>query len=106
MAQDELLLEVAHHEEVADMPVDAHLSRRGLARLSLRYPELTAELRSQTGTNEEFELLCSAFEEACDALDAWRRSGASGHEVREAEYAAIVSELESELVELCRKPKN
>jgi len=54
--------------------------------------------------DEDFTALCAAYDEACDALDAWRRSGSPHAGARVKEYQELVSELEADVMQfLARK---
>jgi hypothetical protein len=75
-------------------------ARNGRARLSLRRPAIRADLTDFTDPSGEFDLLCAAYEEACIALDGWRRSASDVAETRVSEYQKLVDELELDLTQI------
>ena len=77
----------------------SQLGRRGLARLALRRPGLRGRLVTFDDPSGEFEALCSAYEEACCALEGWRQSSAEYADLRVAEYQQLVADLESDLMQ-------
>ena len=70
---------------------------QGLARLALRWPDLRERLAAVEDPTGDFEALCAAYEEACRALDYWRRSTAENAGSLSREYQDIVQDLEAEL---------
>jgi hypothetical protein len=69
-----------------------------LARLALRWPDLRERLATVDDPAGNFEALCTAYEEACCALDYWRRSAAGNAELRTSEYLELVKDLEQDLM--------
>jgi hypothetical protein len=49
--------------------------------------------------DEDFASLCAAYDDACDALDAWRRSGSPNAGNRVVEYQELVSDLEADVMQ-------
>ena len=69
----------------------------GLARLALRCPHIRERLPTVKDPTGDFESLCAAYEEACCALDYWRRSAAENAGSLSQEYQDLVQDLEAEL---------
>jgi hypothetical protein len=80
--------------------LDFKYAKNGLARLALRWPLLRNRLAVFEDRTGEFEPLCAAYEEACQALDGWRRSSCEHADLRVAEYQDLVNELEMDLMKL------
>ena len=70
---------------------------QGLARLALRWPDIRERLAAVRDPTGDFESLCAAYEEACCALDYWRRSATENAGSLSREYQDIVQDLEAEL---------
>lgn len=70
---------------------------QGLARLALRWPDVRERLATVNDPTGDFEMLCAAYEEACRALDYWRRSAAENAVSLSQEYHDLVQDLEAEL---------
>jgi len=70
---------------------------QGLARLALRWPDLRERLAALEDPTGDFESLCTAYEEACCALDYWRRSPAENAGLLSKEYHDLVRDLEADL---------
>jgi hypothetical protein len=66
--------------------------------LFLRWPSLRKRLATLDDPTGDFESLCAAYEEACDALDRWRQSEAGNAELRVGEYTELVKDLELDLM--------
>jgi hypothetical protein len=81
-------------------PMRHESSEQGLARLALRWPAHRRRLALLRDGDEDFASLCAAYDEACDALDAWRRSGSPNAGTRVMEYQELVSELEADVMQL------
>ena len=77
----------------------SQLAKRGLARLTLRWPQLRSALLDFKAPTDDFESLCAAYEEACQALDIWRQSTAETAELRATEYQHLVKDIELDLIQ-------
>jgi len=75
-------------------------SGQGLSRLALRWPSHRRRLAALCEDSEDFASLCAAYDEACDALDAWRRSTSPNAESRIVEYQQLVADLEQDVMQL------
>jgi hypothetical protein len=73
--------------------------RRGLARLMLRWPEKRAELVRRAQQDARFCELCEAYESACEAIEYWTHSSAPTAEERAAEYRALASATEHDILD-------
>jgi hypothetical protein len=68
--------------------------RRGLFRLMSKWPEMRPQLADCGSSDPDFISLCELYDEACAALENWRRSPAAVAPARIAEYEQLVSDLE------------
>ena len=84
-------------------PVDPSLAKRGYSRILLRYPQLSESLKHRQNQSGELRHLLDAYEQACDALDGWRRAPPDGTDARLVEYETMVAELETDIVRACKK---
>lgn len=73
--------------------------RRGLARLMLRWPGRRVELREKCARDPRLVELCEAYEAACEAATYWAKSPAPVANQRAAEYNALASATEQDILE-------
>jgi hypothetical protein len=82
---------------MGNRPAYSQTAAQGLARLALRWPDVRERLAAVEDPTGDFEALCAAYEEACCALDFWRRSAAENAGSLSQEYQDLVQDLEAEL---------
>jgi len=91
------VLSAVRQEPMGKHPPYSQTAAQGLARLALRWPDVRERLATVSDPTGDFESLCAAYEEACRALDYWRRSPAENAGSLSREYQDLVQDLEAEL---------
>ena len=73
--------------------------RPGLFAVLKRFPKHKESAKRLFKESEEFQTMCEDFESCIKALDHWNRSKEEIAAKRRAEYAAIIQELEEEILQ-------
>jgi hypothetical protein len=71
-------------------------SRRGAARIGMRWPQLRPELFQYIGEDVRLADLCEAYETACAANEHWLKSVAGS--ARAQEYHAVAADVAGEII--------
>ena len=71
----------------------------GLFLVMNRFPDRRNELRQMYRTSESFESLCLNYQKCSAALDYWGKSKSEQAPERQREYAALLQELELEIIQ-------
>ncbi|MCG6973194.1 MAG: hypothetical protein LJE66_08620 [Desulfobacterales bacterium] len=73
--------------------------RPGLFAVLKRFPKHKDNAKQLFRESDKFQTMCEDFESCIKALDHWNRSKEEIAAKRRAEYAAIIQELEEEILQ-------
>ena len=64
-----------------------------------RFPHCKADIRQLFEVNDSFQTLCEDYWKCAEALRHWNQSTSKEAVVRREEYAALLQDLEAEILE-------
>ena len=73
--------------------------RTSLFAVIKRFPHRKAALRQLFKENDSFQTLCEDYWKCAEALRHWNQSASEEAVVRREEYAALLQDLEAEILE-------
>jgi hypothetical protein len=71
----------------------------GLFLVMNRFPDRRNDLRQMYRTSESFRSICRNYQKCTKALDHWGKSKSEQAPERQREYAALLQELELEIIQ-------
>jgi hypothetical protein len=66
----------------------------------MRFPDRKKSAKKLFYENEEFKSICEDYRKCCAALRYWRQSSEESAPARKLEYAALLQELEEEILRI------
>ena len=73
--------------------------RTGLFAVMERFPHCKADIKQLFSEDYSFQTLCEDYKKCAEALQHWKKSTSKEGVARQKEYAALLRDLEAEILE-------
>ncbi len=79
--------------------------REGLFTICKRFPDHKNEVKRLFGESETFQAVCEDYMRCAEALGYWNQSDSEEAPARREEYAALLKDLEAEILQSLNESK-